>query len=80
MLIQEKISGAETLLKLYVVIDEDLKALQPQLQAKHLPRDPRGGTPALSAAEVLTIMVWGAWRLSRVEFSSSQKHFKSFSL
>ena len=62
MLIQEKISGAETLLKLYVVIDEDLKALQPQLQAKHLPRDPRGGTPALSAAEVWTIMVWGAWR------------------
>jgi hypothetical protein len=62
MLIQEKISGPETLLKLYVAIDEDLKALQPQLQAKHLPRDPRGGTPWLSAAEVLTIVVWGAWR------------------
>ena len=62
LLIQEKISGPETLLKLYVAIDEDLKALQPQLQAKHLPRDPRGGTPVLSAAEVLTILVWGAWR------------------
>jgi IS5 family transposase len=62
MLIQEKISAPDTLLKLYVAIDEDLKALRPQLQAKHLPRDPRGGTPSLSAAEVLTILVWGAWR------------------
>jgi Transposase DDE domain len=62
MLIQEKISGPETLLKLYVVIDDDLKALQPQMQAKQLPRDPRGGTPMLSAAEGLTILVWGAWR------------------
>lgn len=62
MLIQEKISGSESLLKLYVAIDEDLKVLKPQLQAKHLPRDPRGGTSILSAAEVLTIMVWGAWR------------------
>ena len=62
MLRQEKISGTETLLKLYVAIDEDLKALQPYLQAKRLPRDPRGGTPVLSAAEVLTILVWGAWR------------------
>ena len=43
MLIQEKISGSETLLKLYVAIDDDLKALRPHLQARHLPRDPRGG-------------------------------------
>ena len=62
MLIQEKISAPDTLLKLYIAIDEDLKALQPQLQAKQLPRDPRGGTPTLSAAEVLTILVWAAWR------------------
>ena len=62
MLRQEKRSGEETLLKLYVAIDEDLTVLQPQLQAKHLPRDPRGGTPVLSAAEVLTIVVWGAGR------------------
>lgn len=62
MLIQEKISGADSLLKLYVAIDEDLKVLQPQLRARHLPRDPRGGTPSLSAAEVLTVLVWGAWR------------------
>jgi hypothetical protein len=62
MLIQEKISGSDTLLKLYIAIDEDLKALQPQLRAKQLPRDPRGGVPTLSAAEVLTIVVWGAWR------------------
>jgi Transposase DDE domain len=62
MLIQEKISAPDMLLKLYVAIDDDLKALRPQLQAKHLPRDPRGGSPILSAAEVLTILVWGAWR------------------
>jgi hypothetical protein len=62
MLIQEKISGADTLLKLYVAIEEDLTARHPQLRARHLPRDPRGGTPGLSAAEVLTILVWGAWR------------------
>lgn len=35
MLIQEKISAPDTLLKLYVAIDEDLKGLQPQLRAKH---------------------------------------------
>ena len=62
MLTQEKISGPESLLKLYVAIDEDLKALQPHLQTKHLPRDPRGGTPLLSAAAVLPILIWGAWR------------------
>jgi hypothetical protein len=45
-----------------VAIAEDLKALRPQLQAKQLPRDPRGGTASLSAAEVLTILVWGAGR------------------
>jgi IS5 family transposase len=62
MLIQEKIGGSETLLKLYIAIDDDLKALQPHLQARQLPRDPRGGTPTLSAAEVLPLLVWGAWR------------------
>jgi hypothetical protein len=62
MLIQEKISSPETLLKLYIAIDEDLKALRPQLQARQFPRDPRGGAPLLSAAEALTILVWGAWR------------------
>ena len=62
MLIQEKISAPDTLLKLYVAIDTDLKALQPQLRAKQLPLEPRGGVPALSGAEVVTILVWGAWR------------------
>lgn len=62
MLMQEKRSGSETLLKLYIAIDEDLKALRPQLQARQFPCDPRGGRPLLSAAEVLTILVWGAWR------------------
>jgi len=42
MLIQEKIGGSETLLKLYIAIDEDLKVLRPQLRAKQLPCDPRG--------------------------------------
>jgi hypothetical protein len=50
------------LLKLYVAIDEDLKALQPQLDAKQLPHDPRGRMPLLSAAGVLPILVWGVWR------------------
>jgi hypothetical protein len=62
MLRQEKRSGADTLLELYGAIDEDLKALYPQLHAKQLARDPRGSTATLSAAEVLTLVVWGAWR------------------
>jgi IS5 family transposase len=61
-LIQEKINAPDTLLKLYVAIDEDLKVLRSHLQAHQLPRDPQGGTPELSAAEVLTMVVWGAWR------------------
>jgi hypothetical protein len=82
MLIQEKINTPDTLLKLYVAIDEDLKALQPQLQAKQLPRDPRGGTPMLSAAEVLTILVWGAWRglgdKAKVYFHVQAYHHQEF--
>jgi len=35
MLIQEQRSGSETLLKLSLAIDEELKALQPQLRANH---------------------------------------------
>jgi hypothetical protein len=62
MLIQAKISAPATLLKLYVAIEEDLKVLHPPLRAKQLPRDPRGGMPGLSAAEVVTSLVWGAWR------------------
>ena len=65
MLMQEKINTPDTLLKLDIAIDKDLKVLQPQFQAKHLPRDPRGGTSVLSAAEVLTLLVWGAWRHKR---------------
>ena len=82
MLIQEKISGSDTLLKLYIAIDDDLKALRPQLQAKQLPRDPRGGTPTLSAAEVLTILVWGAWRgltdKAKVYFHVQTYHAQEF--
>jgi hypothetical protein len=38
MPIPEKISAPGTVLKLYVAIDEYLKALQPHLQPKRLPR------------------------------------------
>ena len=62
MLIQERISGPETLLKLYGAIAAALKALPPQLQARQRPRDPRGGPPTLRAAAGLTILAWGAWR------------------
>src|SRR5215475_13569554 len=62
MLIQERVSGPDMLLKLYVTIDDLLQQMQRGLGAKHLPRDPRGGQPHLSAAEVVTMRVWGAWR------------------
>ncbi len=62
MLIQAKISAPDTWLKLYMAVDEDRKVLQPQLRARQLPVDPRGGSSALSAAEVLTILIWGAER------------------
>jgi hypothetical protein len=77
MLMQEKISGYYTLLKLYIAIEEDLKALQPQLQAKQLPRDPRESTPSLSAAEVLTILVWGAWR-GRIDKAKLYFHVQTY--
>jgi hypothetical protein len=81
MLTQEKTGGSETFLKLSVAIDEDRKALRSQVRAKHLPRAPRGGTPLLSAAEVLTILVYRrlAWPqrqsqglLPRADVSSSE--------
>src|SRR4051794_19549127 len=82
MLSQEKINAPDTLLKLYVAIDEDLKVLQPYLQARQLPRDPRGGTPVLSAAEVLTILIWGAWRglrdRAKVFFHAQAHHRQEF--
>jgi hypothetical protein len=82
MLIQAKRSGSDTLLTPYVAIDEDRKAWQTQLRAKHLPRDPRGGTPSLSAAAVLTIIVWGAWRgltdKARVYFHVQTYHRQEF--
>jgi hypothetical protein len=62
MRIQEKRSGADTWLELDEAIDEELTALRPHLQATHLPRDPRGGTPHFRAAEILPLVVWGAGR------------------
>jgi Transposase DDE domain len=62
MLIQERVSGPDSLLKLYVTIDDLLQQMHQGLRPKHLPRDPRGGQPQLSAAEVVTMLVWGAWR------------------
>lgn len=59
---QEQINGEDTWLKLYVALDEDLQALQAQLQAQPLPRDGRGGFATLSAAEGVTLLVWGAWQ------------------
>jgi hypothetical protein len=61
MLIQEKISGPDVLLKLFVTIDDTLKVWHAQLAAKQLPCSARGGPPQLSAAEVITVLVWGAW-------------------
>ena len=60
MLRQEKISGPDTLFKLYVATDEDLTVLQSQLRAQQLPVDQRGRSPLLSAAEVLKMLVWDA--------------------
>ena len=62
MLRQEQRSGGDTSLKLYAAIDDELKALRSHLQAKHFPRDPHGGSPLLSATEVVTALAWGAWR------------------
>ena len=59
MLIQERVSGPDSLLKLYVQIDDLLLQIGRGLIPKHLPRDPRGGQPGLSAAEVVTMLVWG---------------------
>jgi hypothetical protein len=62
MLLQKSRSGPDTLLKLYAALEDGLKMVQRHLTTKQLPRDPRGGRPELSAAEVLTLLVWGAWR------------------
>ena len=62
MLIQERISGPDTLLKLYATIDDGLKMGQGHWRTKQLLRNARGSSPDLSAAEVLTMLVWGAWR------------------
>jgi hypothetical protein len=57
MLIQERVSGPDSLLKLFVRIDDLLQQVQRGLVPKHLPRDPRGGHVQLSAAEVVTMLV-----------------------
>jgi hypothetical protein len=41
MLIQERVSGPDMLLKLFVTIADWLKQVQLGLSPKHLPRDPR---------------------------------------
>jgi hypothetical protein len=62
MLIQERVNGPDVLLKLFVTIDDWLKHLHARLAPTQLPRAARGGSPQLSAAEVVTLLVWGAWR------------------
>jgi hypothetical protein len=49
-------------LKLFVTIDDLLKRVHDGLRPQYLPRDPGGGQPQLSVAEVVTMLVWGAWR------------------
>jgi len=61
MLMQEKISGLNTLFKLYVCDDEDLNILQSATAGQQLPIDQRGVT-ATPCRRVLTILMWGAWR------------------
>jgi hypothetical protein len=62
MLIQERVSGPDMWLKLFVTIDDLLKRVHDGLRPQYLPRDPGGGQPQLSVAEVVTMLVWGAWR------------------
>jgi len=62
MLIQERVSNPAMLLKLFVRIDDLPKQVHRDLRPQHLPRDPRGGHAQLSAAEVVTMLIWGAWR------------------
>ena len=61
-LIQERVSGPEVLLKLFVTLADLRPRLQPRLVLKPLPREGRGGPPQLSAAAVLPRLVGGAWR------------------
>ena len=61
MLIQETINEPDTLLKLFVNLDDQLLAVQPHLHAQHLPRDARGRVPQLRPAEVFTMLIFGAW-------------------
>ena len=43
-----------------------------------MPRDPRGGTPTLSPAEVLTILVWGAWRGGSTDRAKVYFHVQTY--
>ena len=43
VLIQERVSGPDVLLKLFVTIDDLRKRVQAPLASKQLARDPRGG-------------------------------------
>lgn len=62
MLIQERVSHPDTLLKLFVMIDDQLKQLSSALSHKQIKRDPRGQKARLSSSEVITILILGAWR------------------
>lgn len=84
MLIQETINEPDTLLKLFVDLDDQLLVLQPQLHSQQLPRDPRGGAPQLRTAEVLTMLIFGAWLgltdKAKLYFTSSSITWRSFRL
>jgi hypothetical protein len=62
MSIQERVSHPDTLLKLFVIIDDQLKQLSSALSQKQVKRAPRGQKAHLSASELITVLILGAWR------------------
>jgi hypothetical protein len=78
MLMQERVSGPEVVLKLFVTIDDRRKHLRPYLATKPLPCDPRGSQSLLSASAVLTMMIGGAGRgmtdQAKLDYSMREPH------
>jgi IS5 family transposase len=60
MLIQERRSETDVVLKLFVTIDDRYKTLAATVEGRQLARDGRGGRPRLHASEVMTMLVLGA--------------------
>ena len=62
MLLQVRVNAPDRLLKVYDTIVDLLQQGQRGRVPQYLPREPRGGHAQLSAAAVVTRLVWGAWR------------------